>query len=177
MSTNIITSSNENELADIKDVLINIFQDDSTKLSQIDQAISLVNGIVGDEKIKEYTNIIKEIIAIKNENETFADKSIEMLSPIINIIDDLYDDFVSAKADMPTIDRNFVQNNIDVIIQVVILLACQELINYGLINKDKLTKILLFIKALHIADIDMTIKKCFACCKKNNIIPTYFNVF
>ena len=161
------TSTNTQEFLDIKATLSSIFSNSPQKIAQIDNAITLVNQIISIDQINQFISIVKNLVSVEHENEPTPIKILDMLEPIKEILDQLYSDLVLIKADLSGVNRTFIQNNIDVIAQVIILMSCKELIDLGYINQNELTKILIFINALHITNIDMTIKKCFTCCNKN----------
>ncbi len=90
----------------------------------------------------------------------------DMIIPVKDIISDLYEEFLSVKTILSGNDRIFIQDNIDIIIQIVIIMSLQELVDNNVVKIDKVEKVLYMVKIMHIANIDMTIKKCFLCCSK-----------
>lgn len=163
MSTNTIDIITPISL-NIKNTLTIIFSDSSDKISKIDYAIGLTNNFISTDKISEFTNIVKKIIAAECENEKTVIKILDMLEPIKEIIDELYSELMLVKSDISYTDRNFIKNNIDIIVQTVILESCKELVDFGLVNQDEFIQVLIFIKTLYLAKIDMSVRKRFSIC-------------
>ncbi|AGC02142.1 hypothetical protein H012_gp312 [Acanthamoeba polyphaga moumouvirus] len=151
-----------------KEILKEIFKDDESKLSIIKDTVKFVSQIISKDKLEKYTNEIKRIIEIEKGNGSEVIESVEILISIRKIIEDLYNYLESIKKSLlDKSSRNFIKNNIDLIQQVVIILAIQGLDEINVINKDTLIKILSFVKTVNNISINMKIRNFFlTCCFK-----------
>ena len=161
--------------ASAREILAQVFKDDAIKLAVIDRTIKFADVIIDKNKIREYTDEIKKIIAIEQKDDPILIESIEILGCIKNILEDLYSHLESIKKSVLTSsDRDFIKNNIDVIAQVVLVVAFDGVEESGLIDKDILIKILSFVRIAAVLDIDMHVSKFSAffskcsCCKKTD---------
>ncbi|AQN68516.1 hypothetical protein [Saudi moumouvirus] len=151
-----------------KEILKEIFKDEESKLSIIKDTVKFVSQIISKDKLEKYTNEIKRIIEIEKGNGSEVIESVEILISIRKIIEDLYNYLESIKKSLlDKSSRNFIKNNIDLIQQVVIILAIQGLDEINVINKDTLIKILSFVKTVNNISINMKIRNFFlTCCFK-----------
>nr|AEX62537.1 hypothetical protein mv_R332 [Moumouvirus Monve] len=145
-----------------KEILKEIFKDEESKLSIIKDTVKFVSQIISKDKLEKYTNEIKRIIEIEKGNGSEVIESVEILISIRKIIEDLYNYLESIKKSLlDKSSRNFIKNNIDLIQQVVIILAIQGLDEINVINKDTLIKILSFVKTVNNISINMKIRNFF----------------
>ncbi|AGF85111.1 hypothetical protein QJ854_gp671 [Moumouvirus goulette] len=159
----------EVELTDqSKEILNEIFKDEESKLSIIKNTVKFVSQVISKDKLRKYTNEIKNIIEIEKGNGSEIIESVEILISIRKIIEDLYNYLESIKKSLlDKSSRNFIKNNIDLIQQVVIILAIQGLDEINIINRDTLVNILSFVKTVNNISINMKIKNFFlTCCFK-----------
>ncbi|AVL95002.1 hypothetical protein ma616 [Moumouvirus australiensis] len=152
-----------------KEILNEIFKDEESKLAIIKDTVKFVTQIISKDKLEKYTNEIKRIIEIEKGNGSEIVESVEILISIRKIIEDLYNYLESIKKSLlDKSSRNFIKNNIDLIQQVVIILAIQGLDETNIINKDTLVNILSFVKTVNNISINMKIRNFFlTCCFKN----------
>ncbi|QGR54135.1 hypothetical protein [Moumouvirus maliensis] len=152
-----------------KEILNEIFKDEESKLAIIKDTVKFVTQIISKDKLEKYTNEIKRIIEIEKGNGSEIVESVEILISIRKIIEDLYNYLESIKKSLlDKSSRNFIKNNIDLIQQVVIILAIQGLDETNIINKDTLINILSFVKTVNNISINMKIRNFFlTCCFKN----------
>ena len=155
---------------DAKEVLAEVFKNDAAKKAVIDMAIVFVNKVIDNRKIAEYVKEVKKIIEIEKGDGSQIVEAIEIIGCIKNILVDLYSHLQEIKASaLNKADRLFVKENIDIIAQVVIIKAIDELQERKLIDNETFVKILIIVKGLAALNIDMSItKKWFACCGKQN---------
>lgn len=153
-----------------KEILNEIFQNDESKLNLIQDTIKFVTKIISREKLDKYTQEIKKIIQIEKGTGSEIIESVEILISVKKIIEDLYTYLESIKASvLDKSGRNFIKKNIDLIQQVVIILAIDRLDETNLIDKETLINILGFVKTVNNISINMKIRNFFlACCTKNN---------
>lgn len=145
-----------------KEILAEIFKNDPAKTAFIDKAVKFVLTIFDKSKIEEYTNEINKIIIIEKGNESEVVEVIEILVSIKNILEDLYSHLETIKETVLTKDdRQFVKNHIDIIAQVIIIVAIDEIEEKNLIDRETLLKILSFVKVATMIDINMNVKKNF----------------
>ncbi|AEQ33452.1 hypothetical protein CE11_00763 [Megavirus courdo11] len=153
-----------------KEILNEIFQEDETKRNLIQDTIKFIAKIISREKLEKYTQEIKKIIQIEKGTGSEIIESVEILVSVKKIIEDLYTYLESIKTSiLDKSGRNFIKNNIDLIQQVVIMLAIDGLDEVNLIDKETLVNILGFVKTVNNISINMKIRNFFlACCTKNN---------
>lgn len=156
-----------------KSILSEIFKNDAIKLAVIDQTIKFVDTVIDKNKIREYVDEIKKIIVIEQKDDPIVIESIEILGCIKNILEDLYSHLESIKTSaLSSTEREFVKNNIDIIAQVILVVAFDELEDSGFVEKDVLIKILSFVRIAAVLDINMHVSKArtffnkLSCCKK-----------
>ncbi|AZL89163.1 hypothetical protein QKC54_gp0676 [Megavirus baoshan] len=153
-----------------KEILNEIFQNDESKLNLVQDTIKFVIKTISREKLEKYTQEIKKIIQIEKGTGSEIIESVEILISVKKIIEDLYTYLESIKASvLDKSGRNFIKKNIDLIQQVVIILAIDGLDETNLIDKETLINILGFVKTVNNISINMKIRNFFlACCTKNN---------
>lgn len=143
-----------------KEVLKEIFKNDAEKISVIERTIKFVDVILEKNKINEYVDEIKKIIAIEKKEDSVFIESIEILGCIKNILEDLYSHFESIKQSvLSKSDREFIKSNIDVIAQVVLIVAFDQIEDHQLVNQEILIKILSFVRVATVIDINMSVSK------------------
>ena len=142
-----------------REILLEIFSGEPNKQSLIDKSILFVLDFVTEKKFAQYTTEIqKNVVRYAGMIE-----SVELLAPIKNILEDLYTNFESAKNDLNKVDRKFIETNIDLISQIIILLAIDGL-EVDLIDRANLVKVLSFLHFFSRPGIDMTTNKCLGRC-------------
>lgn len=155
-----------------KEILATIFKNDDEKKQNLEKAIRFVSAIVDGGKIKEYVDEIKKIIKIEKGDGSKFIEAIEILGCIANILVDLYDHLEAIKTvALDKNDREFIKSNIDIVAQVIIVVALDHIEEMNFIEKDVLIKILSFVRIAAAIDINMNIKKCFACFKPSQNQP------
>ncbi|XWV25886.1 hypothetical protein QJ857_gp1195 [Tupanvirus soda lake] len=160
MSLNKIDLSNEAKL-----LLSEIFKNEPSKLEIIDKTTNFVLAVISMKKIIQYRNEIKKIIDIENSDNHPSIEAIEIMISIKNILEDLYSHLESIKeSNLTKQERSYVKDNIDIIAQVVIVLAIDAIEDKSIINQDVLIKILTFVKVASVIDINMHVKRSFLLC-------------
>lgn len=151
-----------------KAILTEVFANDSIKIAVIDKSIKFVLAVISKEKIDQYSLEVKNIIAIEQRNDLPAFEAIGILSCITNILEDLYAHLESIKvSELSANDRTFVKEHIDVIAQVVIVLAFDAIEDKNIVNQQILVLILSFVRVAAVLNINMKVKKCIGfCCTK-----------
>ena len=149
-------------------VLTEVFKNDPVKIAVIDKSINFVLAVISKEKMDQYALEVKTIIAIEQRNDLPAFEAIGILSCITNILEDLYSHLESIKASKLTAsDRAFVKEHIDVIAQVVIVLAFDAVEDKSNVSQQVLILILSFVRVAAILNINMKVKRCIGfCCTK-----------
>nr|URM62043.1 hypothetical protein [Mimivirus sp.] len=145
-----------------KEILNEIFQDNEIKRNLIQDTVKFITKIISREKLEKYTQEIKKIIQIEKGTGSEIIESVEILVSVKKIIEDLYTYLESIKASiLDKSGRNFIKNNIDLIQQVVIMLAIDGLDEVNLIDKETLINILGFVKTVNNISINMKIRNFF----------------
>ncbi|AGD92645.1 hypothetical protein LBA_00727 [Megavirus lba] len=158
-----------------KEILNEIFQEDETKRNLIQDTIKFIAKIISREKLEKYTQEIKKIIQIEKGTGSEIIESVEILVSVKKIIEDLYTYLESIKASiLDKSGRNFIKNNIDLIQQVVIMLAIDGLDEVNLIDKETLVNILGFVKTVNNISINMKIRNFFWHVVQKTTMINYF---
>ncbi|XWV24649.1 hypothetical protein QJ856_gp1135 [Tupanvirus deep ocean] len=160
MSFNKIDLSDEAKL-----LLSKIFKNEPEKLDIIDKTINFVLAVISLDKINQYRNEIKKIIDIENNDNPLSVGAVEIMISIRKILEDLYSYLESIKeSKLSKQERAYVKDNIDVIAQVIIVLAMDAIEDKTVINQDTLLKILTFVKVASVIDINMKVNRSFLLC-------------
>lgn len=165
-------NQNRTKIIDLSDqsreILRQVFINDPSKLVLINKTIGVVLRTFDKNKINKYSVEIRKNIIIEKGDDVEYMVGIDILNTIRIILQDLYLHYEINKESLSKLDRKFIQNNIDIIAQVIIVLAIDIIPENELFDQEVLLKILIFVRATSVLDVDMSVRKYFGLCWRKN---------
>ena len=157
-------------------ILQQIFKGRMDKLDLINRAIEFVVEAIPKNKLAQYVNEIRKliendkanlnIINLESTNKKFI-SNIEILEPIKKILENLYDFLEEIKySKLNRSTRKFVEKNIDLISQIIILASIEGIEMKDLIDENVLIFILSFIDKISTKKLNMSVSNFMVCCGK-----------